>query len=144
MQKLTRRLGTVLNIFDAPLSLRIARAGKGLSTIGVSESHWSTELIQDNIKSEFGRPLTLENSLLNPLACGFAHNLRCENILVNKKNYVLLLTVNGVMLALATGCCYKSIRVLGHPSDDSYGVVNFFTALVTPSLLPLASIDSTV
>jgi hypothetical protein len=53
----------------------------------------STELIQahNNIKSEFARPLTLENSLLKPLACGFARNLRCVNIPVNKKNYVLLL-----------------------------------------------------
>jgi hypothetical protein len=49
---------------------------------------------QNNIQSEFARPLKLANPFLKPLACGFRCNLKWANISVNKKNCVVLLTVD--------------------------------------------------
>ena len=49
---------------------------------------------QNNIQSEFARPLRLANPFLKPLAYGFACSLKWANVSVNKENCVVLLTVD--------------------------------------------------
>ncbi|MCU1305582.1 MAG: hypothetical protein JWN45_277 [Acidobacteriaceae bacterium] len=50
--------------------------------------------VQNNIQSEFARPLKLANPFLKPLAYRFARSLKWANISVNKKKCVVLLTVD--------------------------------------------------
>ena len=82
---------------------------------------------------------------LSRTLCGWRPNV---NSGVNRENYVFreLSSIPGssgpadahaLQSALA-----KSQRLISDPTG--YGIVNLFTGLVTPSLVPLASSDSTV